>query len=558
MTKYQFNNTHCPETLTLTPRLKAVHLACLDILYERGIQTAEAMEKFLFPSLTESIRACPSFLDTEPALEILERAVRNKEPITVYQDYDVDGCTAGAIAVECLTVLGAEVHCYCNERSVDGFGICANGVDNLMAQYPATKVLLTVDNGISGVAGVARAKELGLKVVVTDHHEPGEVLPAADAVIDPKRVDEPDAQYKDNCGAGVIWRIMLELYMRMGVSVEPVMKAVDLAALGTVADVVPLTGQNRAIVQEGLRLMNDGQRPFFRIVSELLELKTIDAQYSVAFRIAPMINAVSRMDEDVSVVGKLLLSEDEEFLREGIIRLDEINQERKDETTREVEVAEAAIPEGFNEAAIIVRDAGFREGIVGITAGRLMQEHNRPVIVLTQDRNGNWKGSCRSPEGFSMKAALDKCAKWLVSYGGHARAAGVTVRASDFETFEKEFTRIANEAYPDRDFTKTVTIDAVFPSSAYTEQMVRELRILEPYGEGFPQPLFGLVANVSDVRYMGAEKQHVKYLDETGLSIVQWNHGEEARARSRPPRKFVGHPQLNDWKGNISVQFISA
>ena len=558
MTKYQFNNTHCPETLALTPRLKAVHPACLDILYERGIQTAEAMEEFLFPSLTESIRACPSFLDTEPALEILEHAVRNKEPITVYQDYDVDGCTAGAIAVECLTVLGAEVHRYCNERAVDGFGICANGVDNMMSQYPATKVLLTVDNGISGIAGVARAKELGLKVVVTDHHEPGEALPVADAVIDPKRTDEPDAQYKDNCGAGVIWRIMLELYMRMGVSVEPVMKAVDLAALGTVADVVPLMGQNRAIVQEGLRLMNDGQRPFFRIVSELLELKTIDAQYSVAFRIAPMINAVSRMDEDVSVVGKLLLSEDEELLREGIIRLDEINQERKDETTREAEVAEAAIPEGFNEAAIIVRDAGFREGIVGIVAGRLMQEYNRPVIVLTQDRNGNWKGSCRSPEGFSMKAALDRCAKWLVSYGGHARAAGVTVRASDFEAFEKEFTQIANEAYPGRDFTKTVTIDAVFPSSAYTEQMVRELRILEPYGEGFPQPLFGLVDNVSDVRYMGAEKQHVKYLDETGLSIVQCSHGEEARARSCFPRKFVGHPQLNDWKGNISVQFISA
>ena len=513
MIKYKFNNTHCPTTLALSPRLKAVHPACLDILYERGIRTVEAMEQFLFPSLTESIRACPPFLDVEPALEILEHAVRNKEPIAVYQDYDVDGCTAGAIAAECLMALGAEVHRYCNERAVDGFGICANGVDNLMAQYPNTRVLLTVDNGISGIAGVARAKELGLKVVVTDHHEPGEVLPAADAVIDPKRVDEPDAQYKDNCGAGVIWRIMLELYIRMGVAVEPVMKAVDLAALGTVADVVPLTGQNRAIVQEGLRLMNEGRRPFFRIVSELLELKTIDAQYSVAFRIAPMINAVSRMDEDVSVVGRLLLSEDEAFLREGIIRLDEINQERKDETAREVEVAEASIPEGFDEAAIIVRDAGFREGIVGITAGRLMQEYNRPVIVLTQDRNGNWKGSCRSPEGFSMKAALDKCAKWLVSYGGHARAAGVTVRAADFEVFEKELTRIANEAYPDRDFTKTVTIDVVFPSSAYTEQMVRELRILEPYGEGFPQPLFGLVADVSDVRYMGAEKQHVKYLD---------------------------------------------
>lgn len=558
MVKYEFHNLHRPESLALTPRLKAVHPACLDILYERGIQTAEAMEKFLFPSLSESIRAYPPFLDTEAALEILEQAVRNGEPIVIYHDYDVDGCTAGAIAAECLTTLGAKTYRYCNERSIDGFGICANGVDNLVSRHPDAKVLLTVDNGISGVAGVARAKELGLKVVVTDHHEPGEALPAADAVIDPKRVDEAETQYKDNCGAGVVWRIMLELYMRMGISVEPVMNAVDLAALGTVADIVPLTGQNRAIVQEGLRLMNEGRRPFFRIVSELLDLKTIDAQYSVAFRIAPMINAVSRMDKDVSIVGKLLLSEDEDFLREGIVQLDEINQERKNETSREVEVAEASIPEGFNEAAIIIRNAGFQEGIVGITAGRLMQEYNRPVIVLTQNRDGNWKGSCRSPQGFSMKEALDKCASCLISYGGHARAAGVTVRADSFDAFEKEFTRLANEAYPERDFTNVVTIDAVFPASAYTEQMVRELRILEPYGEGFPQPLFGLVADITDVRYMGAEKQHVKYLDQTGLSIIQWNHGEAARARSRFPKKFVGHPQLNDWKGDISVQFITA
>lgn len=556
--KYEYNDIHCPSSLVLTPRLEAVHPACRDILYNRGYKTAEEMEAFLFPSLAESVRACPSFLDTEPALDILEHAIRNKETITVYQDYDVDGCTAGAVAAECLMNLGATVNRYCNERSVDGFGICPNGIENLMSLYPETKVLLTVDNGISGIAGVARAKERGLKVVITDHHEPGETLPAADAVIDPKRRDESEAQYKDNCGAGVIWRIMLELYMRMGVSVYPVMQAVDLAALGTVADVVPLTGMNRAIVQEGLRLMNEGVRPFFRVISELLELKTIDAQYSIAFRIAPMINAVSRMDEDVSLVGKLLLSKDEAFLREGIIHLDDINQERKDETVREAEAAVASLPQGYNEAAIIVRDAGFREGIVGIVAGRLTQEYNRPTIVLTQDKNGNWKGSCRSPEGFQMKEALDKCAKWLVAYGGHARAAGVTVRASDYEAFEKEFIRLANEAYPDRNFTKKVTIDAVFPASAYTEQMVRELRVLEPYGEGFPQPLFGLVADVRDVRFMGAEKQHVKYMDETGLSIIQWNQGEAARSKTRCPRKFVGHPQLNDWNGNISVQFISA
>ena len=415
-----------------------------------------------------------------------------------------------------------------------------------------------MDNGISGIAGVARAKELGFQVVITDHHEPGETLPAADAVIDPKRADEPEAQYKDNCGAGVIWRVMLELYGQLGTDVSPVLAVLDLAALGTVADVVPLTGMNRAIVQEGLRRMNAGDRPFFRVIAQLLELKTIDAQYTIAFRIAPMINAVSRMDRDVSLVGKLLLSDDEEFLREGIVTLDEINQERKDETVREADAAMAAIPEGYDEAGIVVRDASFREGIVGIVAGRLTQAYNRPSIVLTKDKNGNWKGSCRSPEGFQLKEALDKCAKWLVAYGGHARAAGVTVRASDFEAFEREFIRLANEAFPTKDFSSTVTIDAVFPASTYTESMVRELTILEPYGEGFPQPLFGLVADVRDVRFMGAEKQHVKYMDSTGLSIIQWNQGEKARSRTTCPKKFVGHPQLNEWNGNISVQFVAA
>ena len=556
--KYKFQNVRCPATLPLTPKLRGVNPVCLDILYERGYQTAEAMETFLFPDLMKMVRDTPSFLDTGPALRILKKAVKDKAEVVIYQDYDVDGCTAGAIGAECLSNLGVKVHRYCNERNVDGFGICPAGIENIHRLYPEAKILLTVDNGISGIAGVARAKELGFQVVITDHHEPGETLPAADAVIDPKRADEPEAQYKDNCGAGVIWRVMLELYGQLGTDVSPVLAVLDLAALGTVADVVPLTGMNRAIVQEGLRRMNAGDRPFFRVIAQLLELKTIDAQYTIAFRIAPMINAVSRMDRDVSLVGKLLLSDDEEFLREGIVTLDEINQERKDETVREADAAMAAIPEGYDEAGIVVRDASFREGIVGIVAGRLTQAYNRPSIVLTKDKNGDWKGSCRSPEGFQLKEALDKCAKWLVAYGGHARAAGVTVRASDFEAFEREFIRLANEAFPTKDFSSTVTIDAVFPASTYTESMVRELTILEPYGEGFPQPLFGLVADVRDVRFMGAEKQHVKYMDSTGLSIIQWNQGEKARSRTTCPKKFVGHPQLNEWNGNISVQFVAA
>lgn len=553
--KYTYNKIERP-AVPLPARLAAVDPICLDILYSRGIRTPEEMENFLFPSLLKQLKSHPPMVDMDKAVTILKNVVANKYPVTIYHDYDVDGVTAGVTALSGLTQLGVPVNHYCNDRIIGGFGINAAGVDEIMSKYPETKVLLTVDNGIAGNEGVARAKALGLTVIVTDHHEPGSELPAADAVIDHKRLDEPPEQDKNCCGAGVIWKVLLELYIDLGRDVGPVMDLLDIVALGTVADVVPLVGDNRVIVQEGLKRINAGSRPFFRSCMEILEKDYIDAM-TVAFRIAPMINAVSRMGNDASQLVDLFLETKPDQLRAGIIALDEINEARKEETRREADLAKSLVGEDPS-GAIIFNHESLHEGIVGIVAGQLKEEFSLPAVVLAKDKDGNWKGSARSPEGFMLKDALDQCAEYLLSYGGHAKAAGLTVRASDLDKFKEKLTRLAVDAAGEKGFETAVPIDAVLPAEDYTEEMVRHLSILEPFGEGFPRPLFGLVvSNITDTRFMGQEEQHVKYHDESGLDVIQWNKGEQAKARKTPPKKFVGFPGLNVFRGTTTVQFIA-
>lgn len=553
--KYTYNKIERP-AVPLPARLAAVDPICLDILYSRGIRTPEEMENFLFPSLLKQLKSHPPMVDMDKAVTILKNVVANKYPVTIYHDYDVDGVTAGVTALSGLTQLGVPVNHYCNDRIIGGFGINAAGVDEIMSKYPETKVLLTVDNGIAGNEGVARAKALGLTVIVTDHHEPGSELPAADAVIDHKRLDELPEQDKNCCGAGVIWKVLLELYIDLGRDVGPVMDLLDIVALGTVADVVPLVGDNRVIVQEGLKRINAGSRPFFRSCMEILEKDYIDAM-TVAFRIAPMINAVSRMGNDASQLIDLFLETKPDQLRAGIIALDEINEARKEETRREADLAKSLVGEDPS-GAIIFNHESLHEGIVGIVAGQLKEEFSLPAVVLAKDKDGNWKGSARSPEGFMLKDALDQCAEYLLSYGGHAKAAGLTVRASDLDKFKEKLTRLAVDAAGEKGFETAVSIDAVLSAEDYTEEMVRHLNILEPFGEGFPRPLFGLVvSNITDTRFMGQEEQHVKYHDESGLDVIQWNKGEQAKTRKTPPKKFVGFPGLNVFRGTTTVQFIA-
>lgn len=555
MPKYALSEASCPQTL-LTPRLSGINPVCLDILYGRGFQTAKDMEEFLFPSLTARLRKMIPLLDTDNAVAILVRAVKVKEPIVIYHDYDADGITSAAVVKTLLEQLDIPVYLYCNNRAIDGFGMCVAGIQALMQQFPDAKIVITVDNGITAIDAVEYAKNQGMTVIITDHHEPGSVLPAADAVINNHRKDEPAEQDHNCCGAGVAWKLMLALYMELGYDITPVMNTLDLVALGTVADVVPLLGDNRAIVQEGLRRINAQERPFFRKVAELLELQSIDSM-TIGYRIAPMLNALSRMGYSPTPAVETLLCTDEKKLHGDIVDMDDINQARREETDRELELVQASLPEENSLPIILFAHDSLKEGIVGIVAGQIAQQYQVPCGVFARSEDGNWKGSLRAPDGFMLKEALDQCAPYLKSYGGHAKAAGATVIASDFEAFKEKMEQLAQEAKDKHGFEAVMTIDKVLPASQITVDLVQELKILEPYGEANPSPLFGLVANITDTRFMGNEQQHVKYQDASGLAVIQWGKGEEARQKPVPPKKFVGHPQLNSYKGNLQVQFIA-
>lgn len=534
--------------------LKQLNPICLDILYKRGYRTNSQMRDLLFPNASLSLQPLKC-QDIDKALEIMQQTITNKENIVVYHDYDVDGITAGALAVGTLRNLGTNVNHYANDRA-DGFGLCKNGIDNIIKKWPETKLIITVDNGISSVDGVRYAKAQGLSVIVTDHHMPNAILPAADAIIDMKRFDET-YRYKDFCGCGVIFRIMLDLYRKMNKNIEYVITYLDLVALATVADVVPLIGDNRYYVKEGLKLIESGKRIFFRTIARLYEITDFSAHYTLAYKYAPVLNSLSRMNKNTGIAIDMLLSSDAEWVETEMLKLKDNNQQRKDITQAQYESALEKIGDYTNKSALVVYNENFAEGVIGIISGRLKDKFYKPVIVFAPAGNGILKGSGRSLDEFNLKSALDKLAPMLLKYGGHAKAAGLSIKEENLDDFIKAFDALAAAELKDKKNYQEIPLAAVLDNTTLTPQLVQDLRILEPYGEGFPEPIFGLKLQCDTVRYMGAEQQHVKLTSkDSDISVIIWNKGELIKSRSTLPYKFVGKPNLNNWNGEIQVQFI--
>ena len=557
MKKYKFESISVPPEVANDPQLKLIDPILLSVIYKRGYQTVPEIIDFLTPDITQVVRRY-TMSGTDSAVQMLKQAIQDKGHIVIYRDYDCDGISAGAIAMECLGALGAHVDHYANRRGIDGYGMCPAGVDNILAKWPDTKLILTVDNGISAHAGIQHAKDAGLRVIVTDHHEIGAELPPADVVIDPKQPGEI-YPFQHLCGTGVIFKLMLALYAHMGKHIAPVMDTIDILALATVADVVPLIGENRLLVKMGLEVINEAKRPFFAAMLAKSELKNLNAHYGVSFLLAPMVNSVSRLDEDTEFVVKMMLSHDLVWLSEAADKLVKMNERRKEITKNELELLDVSLAEQTKDTdtAIIVRNDRLTEGVIGILASRLKQKFNRPCIVFTKNEAGELKGSARGCNGFELKAALDSLPSGiLTSYGGHTKAAGLTLLPDKYDIFRREFMKLTDAAFQGSDFAEEVVIDEVLSESACTKEFIHDLQYLEPFGEGFRQPLFGLVANIVETKYMGNEQQHVKYITERGISVIQWNRGDVARTRKAPPKKFVGSPCLNVWHDIATVQFI--
>ena len=554
---YKYHFEPIPSEWLSDPVLSRTEPLVLQILANRGFKTAAEVSDFLFPDFSAVIKAV-GLKDMDKLVERLSRALNGHEKIVVYHDYDVDGICGCTIMVENLRRMGGDVEFYANDRLVDGFGMCPNGVEQIMKRWPETRVILTVDNGIVAFDGVEAANKLGVDVLITDHHEPGAALPSAYAVVDARRKDET-YPFRDFCGAGLALKAMSALARRLRRDVSEVCRSADMAALAAVADVVPLHGENRTIVHEGTRVLTNGDRPAIRALNTVKNVARVTAHGTVAFTYAPMINAVSRMGQDTRHVINFLMEPDEGKCRKTALWLDEVNEQRKAETAREEDISQKMLAEENNPdpECIVLYNDSFKEGIVGIVAGRLKNRYNVPVIVFAPREPGLIKASARSVPGLNLIETLMMLPEYTVKCGGHAAAAGLTIQKADFDAFKDAFTKLCHDRNDISKNNVSPPLDAIVDSSELNEEFVRSLSALEPFGEGFPEPLFGLTADIDEVRFMGQGQKHVKYMDTRhNVSIIEWGGGDKARAKAEPPCRFVGHLELNEFNGNVSVQMI--
>ena len=445
--------------------------------------------------LTDMDRACARILE----------AIDREETIVVFGDYDVDGVTATALLYQHLKGMGASVKCMLPSREGDGYGLSKNAIQSIHDK--GYRLIVTVDNGISAVDEAAFAASLGVDLVITDHHLPPDALPQAVAVVDPRREDDR-SPFKGLCGAGVAFKLCAALD---GCTPEEMLDYCgDLAAVGTVADVMPLTGENRTLVKAGLRQLCQTDRPgFVALLDEVgLSGKAITAE-NISYAIAPRINAAGRMDNAVTAL-QLVLCEDEERAGELAHKLNEINAARQETEQEIVRAAQEQLdkePSLLEDRVILLWGRDWHPGVIGIVASRLVEKTGRPVIVVSVDANGEGKGSGRSVQGFNLHACIGSCADLLVRFGGHAMAAGLSVREENLPELRRRLNEWAARECPVL-HTPPLTCDLSIHLDRITVESVRRLEQLAPYGADNPTPVFLLEKAVVEGIYPVSEGKH--------------------------------------------------
>lgn len=464
----------------------------------RGLDDAAHLREFL----GEGEPLSDPFLlkDMDKAAARITHAVDNMEKIAVYGDYDADGVTSTAMLYSYLETRGADVIFYIPQREGEGYGMNIGAVEYLKEQ--GVSLIVTVDNGISSVQEVARANELGIDVVVTDHHRPQEILPDAVAVVDAYRSDDT-SPYKHFSGVGIAFKLLMALEDGAG-DVEDLLEAYsDLAAIGTIGDIVPLTGENRTLIRAGLERLSQSDRPG---VQALLENAGIAGKAltstNVAFTLVPRINATGRMGAPERAV-RLLISGYEE---EAEVLSEEICADNEERRRVEAEIAEAAFADieakGYMKDRVVVVDGeNWHHGVIGIVASRVTERCGKPCMIISRGET-EARGSGRSIEGFSLFEAICACGDLLIKFGGHPMAAGITLKPENIEAFRKRINQYAAEHFPQMP-TQTVTLDCKLNPAALSVSMAQSLTQLEPFGNGNPQPVFGLfnmeISNVTPV-----------------------------------------------------------
>lgn len=474
-----------------------IHAPAARVLISRGYSDAAAARRFLDAPLSDLHD--PFLLkDLRPAVERLSRAVKGGEKILLYGDYDADGTTSVALLKTAIQLAGGNASYHVPNRLKDGYGMRGEVIGQ--AAEAGVRLLISVDTGIRAAEAVKEAARLGVDVIITDHHLPEAELPPALAVLNPKRADDtyPD---KDLCGAGVAFKLAQALLGELGWPEERLRRMtaslVKLVAIGTVADVVPLTGENRIFVKHGLKglakLRNPGLRALFEVAGFTEGEEPTAGQ--IAFRIAPRLNAAGRM-ADANDVIELLLTGDEKRARGLAAQLHAFNQERQQTESDVIQsILEdcARVPVSDDQAALVVSGAGWHRGVVGIVASRLVERFHRPVIVLSEDAGeGLAQGSGRSVAKFHLLDALEAMPDLFTRFGGHRQAVGVSLPIGKVAEFRARLNAYAAARLSSDEFRPHIELDAALEMSEVNDESVAEILTLAPFGAGNPAPLFGI------------------------------------------------------------------
>jgi single-stranded-DNA-specific exonuclease len=499
----------------------------------------------------------PSLLgDMDEAVSRIRAAIAAGKRICVHGDYDVDGICATVLAVLVLRELGAEVEWHLPSRFDEGYGLSGQTLERLAEE--GCGLVLTVDCGITAVEEVRRARELGLDVIITDHHRPAEQLPECPIVA----TRPSDYPFPELCGTGVVYKLGQAL---LGDEAETLRRHLDLVALATVADVVPLIGENRSLAIAGLRTLARTQKPGLRALMKVARVDpaTVDAG-QLGFRLAPRINAAGRLGHPRAAL-ELLLTEDRDEARQLADRLEELNRDRQAVEDKILRAAIAQVEEWPDalrrRRAYVVWGEDWHEGVIGIVASRLVERYNRPVVLIAGTQ-GLWKGSGRSIPSFDLHGALGACAQFLERFGGHRAAAGLSIVPDRIETFAAAFAEQAEGLLDPEDLIPATTVDAVLPRDAkLTLDLCQELRRLAPFGLGNPDvTLLAPGCKLGDLATVG-EGKHLRFrVQRNGYDAggaIAFGQGTKLDRYRREGRYDVAFRlQENHWNGTVAPQLV--
>ncbi len=460
------------------------------VLVRRGLSDPEVANRFLNPSLDELHD--PKLLpDYDKAVSEILGAKERGELIYIHGDYDVDGVSSTALMTRFLTKIGCQVIPHVPHRMKEGYGIHLDAVQ--WAKEQGAKLFLTCDCGISAFDQLAAAKSAGMRTVVTDHHEPRALLPKADAIVNPHRKDSV-YPFKDLSGAGVVFKLCQGLSQELGIKAENYFRAfLDLAVLGTVADVMPLVDENRVITKFGLERISDSKKAGMQALMSVSGLRSgsVVTSRDIGFKLGPRINAVGRID-DADVALKMFLTDDSRLALEHAEYLDRRNNARREEQAGMVQEAQEMVAEQnlSDKLVMVLSSKNWHPGIIGIVAGKLTEEFRRPTFVLALGEDGKAKGSARSLSGFNLAEAIEKYSNILLSGGGHEMAAGISIEGDRIPEFSAAINEYASEFLSPEDFAPVYEIDAEVSIDESGSVGAEALEQLQPYGEANPEPMF--------------------------------------------------------------------